>query len=358
MPDGGFVLAGESRSLDGQVTEPRGSNDFWLIRITSVGDLLWERSLGGSSGDNCFGLCVATDGGVVLVGNTISHDGDVSNLPYDASLIWVVKVTNSGVLEWEKTLGGSSYNLGVSITAAQDGGFVVGAYTSSTNGDVVGNHGLTDGWVVKLNGQGEIEWQRCLGGTADDLVRFITALSNGDYLICGSTRSDDGDVAGNNGGQDGWVIRLSSEGELIWQQCVGGLNDEYLVAAIATASGGYAVTGGSRAANGDVPFNWGAIDCWVVKFGTDFTSVTEQAPALGLTLFPNPAHDVVRLRRSETSLVATLVVYSSAGALMHRSGLPWLGGEYIIPVNTWPSGAYSIQVEMDGRETVLGFVKE
>jgi len=358
LPDGGFVLAGESMSLDGQVTAPRGSNDFWLVRINAVGDLLWDGSYGGSSWDNCFGLCVATDGGFVLVGNVGSDDGDVSNMPYDVEQIWVVKVSPTGALEWEKTLGGSSYNLGTSVAAAQDGGFVVGASTASTNGDVVGNHGLTDGWVVKLSAQGDLEWQRCLGGSGDDGLRGITATANGDYVVSGFTNSTDGDVGAPLGGGDGWLIRLNGDGELLWEQCVGGTGGESLRTIVNTTDGGYAALGSSAAASGDVPFNWGAFDCWVVKFGTDFTSVTEQAPALGLTLFPNPAHDVVRLRRSETSLVATLVVYSSAGALMHRSGLPWLGGEYIIPVNTWPSGAYSIQVEMDGKETVLGFVKE
>jgi len=359
LPDGGFVLAGDSNSADGDITSPRGFNDFWLVQISPTGDLLWQRSFGGSSGETCYGLCRVTDGGIVMVGPTSSGDGDVSNIPYEADQVWVVKVSDTGVLEWETTLGGSSIDIAFAVARAPDGGVVIGASTSSTDGDVIGNHGLKDWWVVKLTTDGALDWQRCLGGSDDDdFLREIAVTENGDYVICGRTNSTDGDVGAPLGGGDGWLIRLNGDGELLWEQCVGGTSGESLRTVVNTTDGGYAALGSSAAASGDVPFNWGAFDCWVVKFGTDFTAVVEQAPALGLTLFPNPAHDVVRLRRSETSLVATLVVYSSAGALMHRFGLPWLGGEYIIPVNTWPSGAYSIRVEMDGKETVLGFVKE
>ena len=83
-------------------------------------------------------------------------------------------------------------------------------YTISTNGDVTGNHGSNDYWVVKLDAAGNILWQKALGGTGSDQAQAITASADGGYVVAGYSNSNDGDVTGNHGSYDSWVVKLNA----------------------------------------------------------------------------------------------------------------------------------------------------
>ena len=83
-------------------------------------------------------------------------------------------------------------------------------YTESNDGDVSGYHGGDyDAWVVKLNSSGDILWQKCLGGTIDDRAYSIQQTSDGGFIVAGFTVSNDGDVSGNHGASDAWVVKLN-----------------------------------------------------------------------------------------------------------------------------------------------------
>ncbi len=127
-------------------------------------------------------------------------------------------------IEWQKCLGGIStdYAFFDSIYQTADGGYIVFGSTYSNNGDVSGNHGGYDTWVVKLNAAGVIEWQKCLGGTSTDYGYSIQQTADGGYIVSGYTQSNNGDVSGNHGGGDIWVVKLNAEGSIEWQKCLGG----------------------------------------------------------------------------------------------------------------------------------------
>ncbi|MDR2522627.1 MAG: hypothetical protein LBC93_02845, partial [Synergistaceae bacterium] len=115
-------------------------------------------------------------------------------------------------VEWQKCLGGSDWDEVNSIQQTSDGGYIVAGYTYSNDGDVAGNHGLGDAWVVKLNTSGDILWQKCLGGSCRDEANSIQQTSDGGYIVAGCTGSNDSDVAENHGYIDAWVVKLDPGG--------------------------------------------------------------------------------------------------------------------------------------------------
>lgn len=110
------------------------------------------------------------------------------------------------VLEWQKSFGGSDLDYGRSIDQTMDGGYVVAGQAGSSDGDVTGFHGKTDFWVVKLDVLGNIEWQKAYGGSDRDGANSIQQTNDGGYIVAGYSSSNDGDVTGNHGNFDVWVI--------------------------------------------------------------------------------------------------------------------------------------------------------
>jgi hypothetical protein len=117
----------------------------------------------------------------------------------------------SPIIEWKKSFGGTNDDIANSIQQTNDGGYIIAGYSASTNGDVTGNHGfLTDFWIVKLASTGSIEWQKSLGGSDIDFGNSIQQTSDGGYIVAGYSASTNGDVTGNHGSSDYWIIKLSS----------------------------------------------------------------------------------------------------------------------------------------------------
>lgn len=159
----------------------------------------WERSLGGSGYEIGFSIVSTTDHGFAVAGHTNSNNGDVLGLhssPTDSSDFWIVKLNSSGITIWQKCLGGSGREQAHSIIQTRDGGYAVAGYTTSNNGDVNGWHGQKDFWIVKLDSIGKIEWQKTFGGSGDDEANSIFQTSDGGYTLTGVTTSTDGDVKG------------------------------------------------------------------------------------------------------------------------------------------------------------------
>lgn len=280
--DDGYIVAGGTASSNGDVTNNQGGGDAWVVKLDALGAIEWQECLGGSGADMASKARPTADGGYVMVGHTASNDGDVSGNhgQYD---LWVVKLEADGTTMWQRCLGGTGNEgaLGAAmepppqdIVQTSDGGYLVAGLTASNNGDVGGNNGGVDAWLVKLDALGVPEWQRCLGGSAEDLARCVRQTTDGGYILAGRTSSNNGDVSGNHapGYYDGWVVKLSGSGSVQWQRCLGGSRDEGLSAIEQTADGGYAMAGYACSNDGDVSghfFGTISSDAWVVKLDAD-----------------------------------------------------------------------------------------
>ena len=262
--DGGYIVAGYSDSNDSIVTGNHGDNDYWVVKLSNAGYIQWQKCYGGTSTDEATSVKQSIDGGYIVAGWSSSNDSDVTGNHGDIDC-WIIKLDSTGALQWQKSYGGTDWDDAESIQQTNDGGYIFSGFSGSTNGDVVGNHGGFDYWVVKLDGTGNIQWQKCYGGTNNEGAYSIQQTNDGGYIVAGSSASNDGDVAGNHGGGDYWIVKLDSTGTLQWQRCYGGTNDDEAFSIQQTTDGGYIVAGESNSNNIDVTGNHGSYDYWIVK---------------------------------------------------------------------------------------------
>ncbi|MFP5039881.1 T9SS type A sorting domain-containing protein [Parasediminibacterium sp. JCM 36343] len=282
--DGGYIVAGYTKNSDGDSS----SSDYWIVKFDNTGSLQWQKTYGGTGHDVAESIQPTTDGGYIVAGVTNSNDGDVSGthvyygsnrsiVTYD---YWVIKLDNAGSLQWQKTLGGTSTDWAYSIQQAADGGYIVAGSAMSNDGDVSGNHGDYDYWVVKLDSTGILQWQKALGGTGNDGAYSIQPTTDGGYIVAGSTGSDDGDVTGNHSSDaDCWVVKLDSTGSLLWQKTFGGNRGDGAQSIQPTADGGYILAGYTENSNGDVSGNHNNWDYLVIKL--DSTGSLQWQKTLG-----------------------------------------------------------------------------
>lgn len=153
--DGGFAIIGSTGSTDEDVSSNAGNGDVWLIKIDNSGNLQWEKTFGGSEGDNGYGIVQTSNNDFLFVGLTRSSDGDVSNNHGDAD-IWILMVDQNGNMIWEKTYGGSDYESPDDIIKSADGGFIISGFSQSTDGDFddLGS------WVFKIDANGNLDWKK------------------------------------------------------------------------------------------------------------------------------------------------------------------------------------------------------
>jgi len=267
---GGYMLVGGTGSNDGDVSFNHGGWDAWIIKLDSIGNLLWGKTYGCSDGDAWGTIIPTQDNKYYLVGATGSSDGDISYDPYPGSNdVWVAKIDSFGEIIWEKIIGGELIDLMYAGTLTKDGGFAMFGYTGSQTGDVSVNYGMYDMWLVKLNSDGGIEWDKSFGTDDFDWGIDIIQTSDGGFLLGGfSTIGNGGNLSCEpfNNNSEAVVIKLDSIGNIEWQNCYGGSGSDGFSAILETKNG-YILSGYGGSSDGDLNGSgWhGEGDVWVIK---------------------------------------------------------------------------------------------
>jgi hypothetical protein len=282
-PDGGFILFGTTftQNNSGQVSGNHGGGDFWVVKIDSLGTLQWQKCYGGSCIDWAREIDGTKDGGYFCIGYTCSDDGDVTGYHggYD---IWVVRLNQTGDILWEKTFGGTGIDNGASIHQTEDNGAILGGNIGTDNGNInCSFHGGDfDAWVAKIDSSGKIDWQKCYGGSEIESVMKIIPTTSGGYIFSGETNSNDGDVSGNHGLQDFWVVKLDQWGNIQWQKCFGGSETDESLIIKESSDGNYFIGGVTYSNNGDVHGNHSGDssydDMWVIKISPQGNLIWQQ----------------------------------------------------------------------------------
>lgn len=205
--DGSFVMAGFTESDDFDISNTQGSYDFWMVNVDDKGNLLWERSFGGSGIEISYDIAKTNDGGYVVAGNTFSDDGDISN-PKGESDFWLIKVNGAGSLIWEKTFGGTQFDAAQAVVASSEGGYFVVGNSKSSDVDANLNSGENDIWVVKTDANGNLVWQKSFGGTAIDFGFDVVENPDGTILVLGETSSTNFPSITSKGKSDLVVIKI------------------------------------------------------------------------------------------------------------------------------------------------------
>ncbi|PWK27327.1 gliding motility-associated-like protein [Arcicella aurantiaca] len=220
LPDKNYVLVNNTGTVAG--TNQR--EDIFVSIVKPNGNVSSQASYGGSRQEFASCLELTPDGGFVILGKTNSNNGSVTQNQGDFD-VWILKMNASASLQWKKTFGGSRVDGGVSteawgsIHATDDDGYIFTSSTNSTDGDVAIPTTAWSGsqarvWVVKLNCKQNIQWQQVLGGNAGDYGIFAKQNSDRSYFITANATSNDGDVTGNKGSRDFWLIKTNPEPKL------------------------------------------------------------------------------------------------------------------------------------------------
>ena len=266
-PDKGLALAGYSFSQDGDVTQNNGSADYWLVRLDSTGQIVWQRSYGGSSSESAQSIIFTDDGGFLVAGYSYSSNGEVQGNLGSADC-WLLKLNFLGQLQWQGTYGGTDEEWATDLIATSDGGYAFCGWTASDNGDITEQKGANDAWVVKLNATGNLQWQKTLGGTAVDKAAALVEDSNGQLFVTGYTHSDDGDIELSKGSSDFWLFSLTDSGKFRWSKTYGGGASDRAEALTLMEDGRFIMAGKTFSSDGDVSSKAGFYDYWVVNVDT------------------------------------------------------------------------------------------
>lgn len=187
--DGGYIVAGYTASSGA------GESDIWILKLTLDGTIEWQRTYGGSEGENAYSIQQTNDGGYIVAGLILSFGAGQPDF-------WVLKLSSEGDIEWNKTYGGSESEIAYSIQQTFDGGYVVVGETESFGA------GYKDIWILKLSIWGDIEWQKTYGGRQNETASFIQQTGDGGYVVAGST-----DTYGE-GKRDFLILKLFPNGDI------------------------------------------------------------------------------------------------------------------------------------------------
>jgi hypothetical protein len=355
--DSGCVIAGSTNSNDSDVTGFHGGTyDCWVIKIDSIGNLQWQKTLGGSIEEQASAVTQTLDGGYIAAGYSYSNDDDVSG-NHGNSDCWIVKLNYNGILQWQKCLGGTDDDHANAIVATTDDGCIIAGFSESNDGDVNGNHGNSDYWIVKLDSIGNLQWQKCYGGSNADVARSIQRTNDGGYIIAGNTLSNDSDVSGNHGGRDFWIVKIDSIGNLDWQKTLGGSNEDGASSIRQTFNGGYVVAGFTKSNDGDVTGNHSTNnrdDYWIVKLsplGLMVPAIEETA----FTIYPNPGKEELQLVTTDWQN-AFIKVSNITGEEILRDRLTYVTS--YVDISKLMSGMYFITLQTETSSVTRRFVKQ
>ncbi len=274
--DNGCILIGFTESADGDISGSKGRNDIWLVKMAPGGTVQWAKNYGGPGDDYGVGVKQMPDGGYVFTGVTNRSGGDIAGLKGGQDM-WLVRVDRDGNILWQRCLGGSGFDAGFSLVVTSDGGLAVTGTTQSNDGDVTSPRGSIDIWIVRLNASGTLLWQRTLGGTnSDDGPHKILETKDGGLILGGSTSSDDRDVTVNRGQFDTWLVRLDRNGTLLWQRTYGGSGND-IFGGIAPAGTGWWVISNTNSTDGDVSAPSGDNDLWLLRINEDGNMLSEKS---------------------------------------------------------------------------------
>ncbi|MFW9996893.1 MAG: hypothetical protein ACFFD4_32930 [Candidatus Odinarchaeota archaeon] len=230
---GGLVIAGYTESFG------EGNRDFWLIEINGTGHQVWSQTFGGSASDHASAVLATTDGGYLVAGVTESYGAGSKDA-------WIIKTDSTGHHIWNRTLGGRASDIPYTIVSAP-GGFVLTGRTGSYDANVV------DAWLVKVDNNGNPEWNYTYGGEEEDYTTHVVSTIDGGYVLTGRTGSY------GEGAEDAWLVKTTATGQLEWSQTFGGSAADASYSVIVSSDGGYVLAGRTGS------YGEGAEDVWFIK---------------------------------------------------------------------------------------------
>jgi len=196
---------------------------MWLIKTDADGNILWDKTYGGTTDDRGYSIKQTNDGGYILAGVTFTSE---TTNKFDICLI---KTDNSGEIIWDKTYGGSKDEFACSVQQTSDSGYII---CSEKHVWGLDNYEI---WLLKTDSNGEILWEKIFGSYFSDRGHSVQQTTDGGYIIAG-----DAFVPNKI---NGLLIKTDSNGEKEWSKTYGGYGTDITVHVQQTNDGGYILTG-------------------------------------------------------------------------------------------------------------------
>ena len=255
-------VAGHYKSSDGDFSSNYGNYDCFVADFDDSGNEIWKTTFGGTDADYIYAMGYNSTN-IVVVGTSKSNDNDITGNHGNYDML-VVKLDLSGNIVWQKSFGGTEVDKATSVQVTDTGEIFVLGYSKSTDGDVTAgaNHGNYDIWLLKLDANGNILWQKNYGGSNDDRSTDLISDYNTDLYFTGYSKSNDGDLTSNQGNFDYWVVKIDDTGTIIWQHSYGGsgIDKEPHISLAYT----FLVAGYSNSTDGDITAPKGSFDIWAL----------------------------------------------------------------------------------------------
>jgi predicted secreted protein len=277
--DGGYALAGYTESFGA------GSADAWLVKTDSDGEMVWTQTFGGKGYDEAYSVVQTSDEGYALAGATTSFGAGFLDF-------WLVKTESYGNMQWNNTFGGEGDDEAYSVVQTSDNGYTIAGYTNSTG------KGGYDVWLVKTDSAGKVQWTQTHGETGSDYAYFMRQTSDEGYLLAGSTDSS------GAGGFDFWLVKTDDLGNIQWNSTYGGTAYDGAYSAVETNDGKHIVAGSTSS------FGAGNADFWLVKTESPLSSPTPSSatPPSHAPSPPTPAEIIIIAAALLTVLSAFIAV--------------------------------------------------
>ena len=273
--NGGYAILGYVQSNDYDfISKKNESFDLFIIKYSDNDQLEWVKTFGGSDNDRGEKMITTKDGGFAVIGYSESSDLDLTQNKGDKDF-WVLKLNSEGNIEWQKSIGFLGKDFGTAIIETSEGGFLVTGEIDVTASIGEGNfnakslHAGGDFWIIKLSSLGLIEWSKYYGGTLTDTPYGIVQTQNNNFIIVGSSDSHDVDITNYKGSYDFWILKISNSGKLIWQKNFGGSEIDEAKAIVETNNKNLLIIGNSRSKDKDVNQNYGGSDLYIIKIDYD-----------------------------------------------------------------------------------------
>jgi len=270
--DGGYAITGYAMSDDGDGSNNEGFHDNWILKLDASGTILWERSFGFSGHDHSYDIIETIDGGFFFSGflDVTSSNGEGNTdksrtTAHGVGEFWGTRLDADGNLMWQKYFGGTNNDRSFGVLNANDGGFILSGASESNDFDISNSKGSYDYWVVKVDKNGTMEWEKSFGGSGIDQSHDIAKTSDGAYVIIGNTFSADTQISKNNGESDIWLVKFDDKGDMLMEQNYGGPAFDAAHSITLSNDGGFIISGNSKSFGNDVTANFGENDLWIIK---------------------------------------------------------------------------------------------
>ncbi|MHC0443102.1 T9SS type A sorting domain-containing protein [Flavobacterium sp. 3-210] len=388
--DGGYILGGSSSSSPASITsvqitgksaednspdlyskkeKSRGNMDYWVVKLDKHGVMEWQKTYGGKYSDILRSMEETSDNGYILAGYSNSPvSGDKTEKNNGVGDYWIIKIDNSGGIEWQKTYGGDEDNQPYVIHQTKDQGYIVGGNSNSSGaltpeGGIVSNG--TDFWALKLDKEGGVIWSRTFDFGKVDILTSLVENNDGTYLIGGHARNS---APNSNGGliskaanllvkekegiNDYIALKINAEGEEIWSRTVGSRGDDILRKVVETRDGGYIMAGTSNGSSKDKKSNIGSNDFWVVKL-KDKAKV--EKIKTDIEAIPNPSSTYTNIIIGYEFKEGTATVLDILGRTLQHFTIK----SRTVPVDMshYPEGVYIVKIQTDVKTESVKIIK-